>query len=91
MKQGKYHRLEFIGKDVKIIESENRKNIGIHGKVIDETKNTFMIKTNDDKNSKKRLLRIIKNQNTFEFAIEGKKMMINGNEILKRPEERIKI
>ena len=46
---------EFIGKDVEITESENKSNIGLKGKIIDETKNII----------------IIKNQNKINFVNEN--------------------
>ena len=73
---------ELIGLDVKIIESENRFNKGIKGKIIDETKNMFIIKT------KETIKKIIKNQCVFEF--KEKNMQINGKSLSTRPEERIK-
>lgn len=69
-------RKELIGKKIKIIESKNKTNKGIKGKVIDETKNTITI---DDK-------KFIKKNITFE--IDGK--IIEGKDIMFRPEERIK-
>jgi len=73
---------ELIGLDVKIIESENSFNKGVKGKIIDETKNMFIIKT------KKKKKKIIKNQCVFEF--KGKNIQINGKLLSSRPEERIK-
>ena len=73
---------ELIGLDVKIIESENRFNKGIKGKIIDETKNMFIIKT---KVTRKK---IIKDQCVFEF--KEKNIQINGKSLSTRPEERIK-
>ena len=80
----KLARSELIGLDVKVIESENRFNRGLKGKIIDETKNMFIVKTEKGRKS------IIKNQCVFEFDIKGKKMQINGKSLTIRPEERIK-
>ena len=77
-------RSELIGLDVKVIESENRFNRGLKGKIIDETKNMFIIKTKETRK------KIIKDQCVFEFDIKGKKMQINGKSLTIRPEERIK-
>lgn len=77
-------RSELIGLDVKIIESENRFNRGIKGKIIDETKNMFIVKT------EKRKKKIIKNQCVFEFKLKEKNIQINGKSLVIRPEERIK-
>jgi len=77
-------RSELIGLDVKIIESENRFNRGIKGKIIDETKNIFIVKT------EKRKKKIIKNQCVFEFKLKEKNIQLNGKSLTIRPEERIK-
>ena len=70
---------EFIGSQVEIPDPRNKKK-KIQGTIIDETKNTFKIKTATG--TKK----IIKNKN--KFIINGQ--TIRGDEILKRPEDRIK-
>lgn len=75
------YQQEYIGKKIKIIQSENKQQQNIEGKIIDETKNTFTIKT------KSKEIKIIKQGKTFE--INGEK--IKGEKITKRPEERIKI
>ena len=75
---------ELIGLDVKIIESENRLNMGIKGKIIDETKNIFIVKT------EKRKKKIIKNQCVFEFKLKEKNIQLNGKSLTIRPEERNK-
>ena len=36
---------EFIGEKIKIISASNKSLIGMEGKIIDETKNTFKVKT----------------------------------------------
>ena len=74
-------RGEFIGKKIKIVDATNNSNIGIEGEIIDETKNTFTIKTN--KGNKK----IIKSTTTIEMD----NLKISGKLLEKRPEERIKI
>ena len=68
---------EFIGKEAKITYS----NITFKGIVVDETKNTLTIKTEKGKKS------VIKQNSIIE--IENKK--INGKQITKRPEDRIKL
>ena len=77
-------RSELIGLNIKIIESENKFNKGIKGKIIDETKNMFEIKTKETRK------KIIKDQCVFEFIIKGEKIQIDGKSLTKRPEERIK-
>ncbi len=74
---------EFIGKNITIIKSPTTSLKGFKGKIIDETKFTFII----EKNKKRKT--IIKNQ--IEFTIDNNKTKIYGNEISKRPEDRLKM
>ena len=72
---------EYIGKKIKIIQTKNKQQLNIEGTIIDETKNTFTIKT------KQKIIKIQKQDKIF--TINEKK--IDGNKIQKRSEERIKI
>jgi len=73
-------RHELIGLAIEIVEAKNASLNGLKGKIIDETKNMFVIKT---KNATKN---IIKNQ--VKMKING--IIINGEELVGRSEERIK-
>ena len=84
MNEKKLAREELIGLKVKIKECKDTSWIGKSGLILDETKNTFLIKI-DDKQKK-----IAKNIATFEFDYEGKKLLLNGSKIAYRPEDRIK-
>lgn len=76
---------EFIGTTATVVDSTNTFDIGLTGKVIDETQNTFMILTQG------RRKRIIKNSSllTFEFS-DGSIIEINGKLVVGRSENRIK-
>ena len=76
MSQKKFMLEEFIGKDIQA------KRENIKGKIIDETKSTFTVKTT--KGEKK----ILKKGNTFTFQPDG--IEIKGDDIIVRPEDRIK-
>lgn len=79
-------RHELIGLEAGVIGSTNKFQIGIHGTVVDETKNTLTIETG------KGLKKIQKKGATFIFKIpSGKKVKVVGNKIATRPEERIKL
>ena len=80
-------RHEFIGLRVEVIESSNKYSIGLKGKVIDETKNMIKIET---KNGEEKM--IPKEKTVFKFWIPGRKgfVTIRGDEIVVRPEDRIK-
>ena len=76
---------EIIGKQVKVVESNNPSNKGITAKIVDETKSTITIKT---KNGNKKM---IKQQNTFEIENKGQTFLIEGRLLEKRPEERVSL
>jgi RNase P/RNase MRP subunit p29 len=75
------YQQEFIGKNIKITKTKNKTLQNTEGKIIDETKNTFTIKTQN------KSITIMKDNN--EFEINNQK--IEGRKITKRPEDRIKI
>ena len=72
-------RGEFIGKSV-IIPGKK-----VEGKIIDETKNSFLVKTI---NSRKRIL---KSNSMFQIKINGSFVEVDGNAIAMKPEDRIRI
>jgi len=76
---------EFIGLDAKVVRSTHPDYVGITGKVIDETRNTLVIRhKNKDKV-------VIKNTAVFHFILsDGTIVEIEGNAIVGRPENRIK-
>lgn len=81
MNAKKMLRAELIGLNAKIIDSKNKDNIGIKGKITNETKNTLIIEGKT----------MLKKNITMEFEVDDKKIMIEGKKLLKSPEERIKI
>jgi len=76
---------EFIGLNVKVVESNNLSYVGISGRVVDETRNTLVIRhKNEDKV-------IVKEATVFQFTLlNGTVVEIEGNVILGRPEDRVK-
>ncbi len=78
-------RHEFIGTKGKIAESPHAGYVGIHGKIIDETKNTFTLLYNDKTRS------VIKNSAIFNFKFsDGTIVKIDGRLLIGRPEDRLK-
>jgi len=75
---------ELIGLHVKILDCTDPGWKGRSGLIIDETKNTFTIKVADQPKM------IAKNTATFEFNINGKRIILDGSKIKYRPEDRIK-
>jgi ribonuclease P protein subunit POP4 len=78
-------RNEFIGTHAKISKSSHRGNIGISGKILDETRNTFKIL--DEGKTKT----IVKSDNVFHFKFhDGTVVEIEGRILVGRPEDRLK-
>lgn len=71
-------RHEFIGK---MIANE----AGIRGKVIDETKSSFLVKTGSGRK------RMLKQGSVFTLSTGKGEFTMTGNSILMKPEDRIKI
>lgn len=76
---------EFIGKEVEIVRSRNKQLLGLKGKIVDETRNSFKMLVN--KRNFREFKIILKTGNTFMI---GKKLF-DGAKIMKRPEDRIKL
>jgi ribonuclease P protein subunit POP4 len=76
---------EFIGLNAKVVKSSNPTHVGISGKVIDETRNTLVIRQkNQDKT-------IAKETAVFHLTLpDGMVVEVEGSIILGRPEDRMK-
>ncbi|MBL7054842.1 ribonuclease P protein subunit [Candidatus Woesearchaeota archaeon] len=70
---------ELIGMHVEVVGKN------VQGKIIDETKNMLTIKT------KKGIKKIIKKNNKMEFTIENERIAVEGDRLVARPEDRIKL
>jgi ribonuclease P protein subunit POP4 len=70
---------------VKVVESSNRKNVGISGKVIDESRNIIVIEKTKGKEAK-----LAKEHNVFVFFLGKQKVRIDGKILVGRPEDRIR-
>jgi ribonuclease P protein subunit POP4 len=76
---------EFIGLEVKVVKSSNPHVVGISGKVVDETRNTFTILHDDERKV------VIKDTSVFNFVLpDGTIVEIDGKVVIGRPEDRIK-
>lgn len=78
-------QLELIGLQAKVVKSKQPSYKGIRGMVIDETRNTLVIRhKNKDKV-------VVKDISLFHFTLpDGTIVEIDGNAILGRPEDRVK-
>jgi ribonuclease P protein subunit POP4 len=74
---------ELIGLDVEVTNCSDPDQIGISGRVVDETKNTLLIAAG------KGTRRAIKKNSTFRFRKGSKSFIVDGEEINFRPHERI--
>ncbi|MGB9714038.1 MAG: ribonuclease P protein component 1 [Candidatus Bathyarchaeales archaeon] len=78
-------RYEFIGTEAAVAKSKHPSYIGIRGKVIDETKNTFTILHEGKRKT------IIKEAAVFHFHFsDGTIVEIDGKLLVGRPEDRLK-
>jgi len=74
---------EFIGLHTEITQSSNSQIIGLNGRIVDETKSMFRIKTKNGIKS------IAKSKNSWKFSIKNQDIVIDGSKITKRPFDRI--
>ena len=79
-----------IGYKMRIMNSSSRKLVGTKGKVIDETKNMIIFESKIKGTTKKAIKKIMKKGNIFEVKSNGKKIIITGDKIMFRPEEKAK-
>ena len=99
MKQNKYEitksnvlEHEMIGLQAKVIKSSDKSREGIEGKIVDETQFTFSLlgKHLSGKKAVEEEFVIPKKECEIEFDLENEKVIVKGNDILKRPEDRVK-
>jgi len=79
------HSHEIIGLNAEIIESSNKQVIGLNGTVVDETKSMFTIST------RKGFKKIPKKINKWKFLFNKTTAEIDGNLLVKRPEDRLRV
>ena len=78
-------RYEFIGAEGKVAESPHEEYVGISGRVIGESKNTFTFQSGGKSK------RIIKESAIFTFKFDdGTTVKIDGKLLVGRPEDRLK-
>ncbi len=77
---------ELIGLNVKVVSSISKPYEGISGRVVWETLNILEIEVGDGSRKK-----IPKKNTKFEFELDdGEKAIVNGSELLNKPENRLK-
>jgi len=76
---------ELIGLATKVVKSTNPSNLGLSGKVVNETRNTLVIRQNENDKV------IIKETAVFQFTLpNGTVVEVEGTAISGRPEDRVK-
>jgi len=73
---------ELIGLGVEVVESSDREQVGLKGKVVNETKNLLYIETQGS------IKMLVKKISTFKFSKGRKRFVVKGIEINFRPSER---
>lgn len=78
-------RHELIGLKVRIKQSKNKSQVGLRGKVVDETFKTLRLETSKGEKN------IPKDIAIFIFTLSnGTKVQVDGKVLIGRPEDRIK-
>jgi len=78
-------RCEFIGTEAKVSKSTHRGYVGISGRIIDETRNTFTILHEGERKT------VVKDSAVFHFKFsDGTIVEIDGKILVGRPEDRLK-
>jgi ribonuclease P protein subunit POP4 len=79
-------RHELLGLEVLVSTASNPLHEGVRGWIIDETKNTLLIRTSDGKQ------RIPKMRSVFRLTLEnGLKIDVDGSALMGSPERRINL
>jgi ribonuclease P protein subunit POP4 len=77
-------RHELIGLSVVVADSSNPAHVGLSGRVVDETRNTFLLET------KRGTKRIPKLNTSLIFTLpEGRRVKVTGSILISQPENRI--
>ena len=74
---------EIIGLETEVLSDSNPANVGIRGKVIDETMKTLVIRGMGTH-------RIAKQEAVFRFLLDGVAVKVEGKALMGRPEDRVK-
>jgi ribonuclease P protein subunit POP4 len=75
---------ELIGLRVVVADSSNPSHVGLSGRVVDETRNTFLLET---KRGNKRIPKL--NTSLIFTLPEGQRVKVTGSILISQPENRI--
>lgn len=73
---------ELIGQEIEVVRARNKSNLGLQGRVVDETKYTLRIL---HQGKTKTLLK-----NNIAFKLKKNALVLEGKNLALRPEERLK-
>ncbi len=76
---------ELIGLECRVVDATDRGMVGISGRVVDETRNMLVIQTRDGRKM------VPKRGTRFVFRVDEQVLEVEGESILARPEDRIKM
>ena len=76
-------RHELIGLDVVVVDAQNKNLIGIKGEIVDETKNALVIETAQGEKM------VLKKGTDFQVSVNNQAIIIKGDILVGRPEDRI--
>ena len=77
-------RHELIGLEVIVAGSTNKNLAGLSGRIVDETRNTFLVET------ERGLKRIPKSNTSLDFTLQnGQIVRVSGSILISQPENRI--
>ena len=76
---------ELIGLRCRVMEASNQSQVGLEGKIVDETMQTLVIQSHEERK------RVGKKGSVFRLRLDKQTVDVDGDTILVRPEDRIKI
>jgi|ETN01SMinimDraft_4_1059930.scaffolds.fasta_scaffold438543_2 ribonuclease P protein subunit POP4 len=85
MKLKHLQRSELIGYKAKVLAATNQDLLNIGGKIVDETRNSFVLENTEHEKK-----RILKNGTILKILTPKGEFRINCTQMMKRPYERIK-
>lgn len=84
LKPANLARHELIGLDVQVESNSMPGIVGLEGRIVDETRNTFILET------VRKVLRIPKKNASLTFTLpDGQKARVSGSVLISQPENRI--
>ena len=74
---------ELVGCEVKVLASKNSANVGISGRIVDETRATLVVKAKGGER------RVLKRPSLFEITLGARTLRVPGSSLLGTSSERL--